>query len=272
MLKACDVTKHYSESGRPGHVCHAVNGVSMNFRRNTVYSLVGESGSGKSTLARLLAFVERPTGGDIEIDGKSVFAYGKAGLRAKRADIQLVMQDGLSSLDPRQTAKQILTEPLKDLMGMCGAECEARIRELAALVGLPEELLARRPRTLSGGQQKRVCIARAISVKPRLIIFDESLSGLDVTLRKQIMDLLIKLKEELQCSYLFITHDIEVAMYLSQVILVMKNGQVVETVEDVRSYDDFTHNYSKSLVKALMFKKTALLNTGRVVSDKNYVS
>lgn len=272
MLKACDVIKHYGESGRPGHVCHAVNGISMNFEGNTVYSLVGESGSGKSTLARMLAFVERPTSGDIEIDGKSVFAYGKTGLRAKRADIQLVMQDGLSSLDPRQTVEQILAEPLKDLMGMGMAESTVHIRELANLVGLPEELLTRRPRTLSGGQQKRVCIARAISVKPKLIIFDESLSGLDVTLRKQIMDLLMKLKEELQCSYLFITHDIEVAMYLSQVIIVMKNGQIVETVKDVRSYDDFTHSYSKSLVKALMFKKTALQTISCVVFDKKYIS
>lgn len=258
MIKACNVTKHYAESGSLTNICCAVDGVSMEFKENTVYSLVGESGSGKSTLARMLAFIERPTGGDIEIDGKSVFAYGKSGLRAKRADIQLVMQDGLSSLDPRQTVEQILKEPLKDLLGMGSSECEKRIRTLAGLVGLSEELLLQRPRTLSGGQQKRVSIARAISVNPRLIIFDESLSGLDVTLRKRMMDLLMKLKEELKCSYLFITHDIEAAMYLSQEILVMKNGQIVERIEDVCGYEDFSHSYSRSLVRALMMKRSAL--------------
>jgi ABC-type glutathione transport system ATPase component len=258
MLKVRDVYKHYAESGKPGNICRAVNGISMDFKENTVYSLVGESGSGKSTLARMLAFVEKPTGGSIEIDGKSVFAYSRRGLRAKRADIQLVMQDGLSSLDPRQTVEQILTEPLKDLMKMCSSECVKGVRELAEMVSLPIELLAQRPGTLSGGQQKRVCIARAMSVNPRLVIFDESLSGLDVTLRKRIMDLLVKLKGEQQCSYLFITHDIEVAMYLSQIIFVMKNGQIVETAEDISSYDEFTHSYSKDLVKALMVKKNCL--------------
>ncbi|MEL7622240.1 MAG: dipeptide/oligopeptide/nickel ABC transporter ATP-binding protein [Clostridiales bacterium] len=258
MLKVCEVTKHYAEAGSRSQICCAVDGISTEFRENTVYSLVGESGSGKSTLARILAFVEKPTGGDIEIDGKSVFAYGKRELRAKRVDIQLVMQDGLSSLDPRQKVEEILAEPLKDLMGMDKNQCAKRIRELARLVGLPEELLRQRPKTLSGGQQKRVCIARAISVNPRLIIFDESLSGLDVTLRKRIMDLLINLKEELKCSYLFITHDIEVAMYLSQVILVMKNGQIVERVENVQGYGDFSHSYSKSLINALMMKRSAL--------------
>ncbi|SHI14861.1 peptide/nickel transport system ATP-binding protein [Sporobacter termitidis DSM 10068] len=261
MLRASDITKEYIEKSACGRrsVCRAVDGVSLEFEEDSIYSLVGESGSGKSTLSRILAYVERPTGGALALDGKPVAAYSRKELRQQRKSIQLVMQDGQSSLDPRQTVAQSLAEPMKNLLDLGKEERNARAHDLIRRVGLPDELLSRFPHELSGGQQKRVCIARAISVSPRLIIFDESLSGLDVTLRKQILDLLLELKAEIRCSYLLVTHDLDVALYLSQHILVMKEGKIVEKTANVKSHNDLRHEYSRALVKALLSKRHALI-------------
>ncbi len=261
MLRASDITKEYmgkTVSGRKT-VCRAVDGVSLEFEENTTYSLVGESGSGKSTLSRILAYVEKPTGGQLVLDGKSITEYSRKELRRQRKSVQLVMQDGQSSLDPRQPIVRILSEPMKNLLGLGKTEQGERAAELIQRVGLPPEILERYPHELSGGQQKRVCIARAISVSPKLIIFDESLSGLDVTLRKQILDLLLELKEEIRCSYLLVTHDLDVALYLSQHILVMKDGKIVEQASGIKGHHDFHHEYSKRLTKALLSKRHALI-------------
>lgn len=260
MLKTSSITKEYiikSAFGRKT-ISRAVDGVSLEFEEDTSYSLVGESGSGKSTLSRILAYVEKPTGGELVLAGKPIESYSRQALRQQRKSVQLVMQDGQSSLDPKQTVAQIISEPMKNLLGLDKEEQLQRTRELIRRVGLSSEILGRFPHELSGGQQKRVCIARAISVSPKLIIFDESLSGLDVTLRKQILDLLLELKEEIHCSYLLVTHDLDVALYLSQHILVMKDGKIVEKVSNVKSHHDFHHEYSKSLVKALLSKRHAL--------------
>lgn len=261
MLRASDITKEYIERNPSGRrsVCRAVDRVSLQFEEDTTYSLVGESGSGKSTLSRILAYVERPTGGELALDGKPVAAYSRKELRQQRKSVQLVMQDGQSSLDPRQTIAQILAEPMKNLLDLGKEERNERAHDLVRRVGLSPEILMRFPRELSGGQQKRVCIARAISVSPRLIIFDESLSGLDVTLRKQILDLLLELKEEIRCSYLLVTHDLDIALYLSQHILVMKDGKIVENAANVNSHNDFHHEYSRRLTKALLSKRHALI-------------
>ncbi|SHN70531.1 ABC transporter ATP-binding protein [Desulfitobacterium chlororespirans] len=260
MLKAVDLSKQYTAQGTfgPKHTCLAVDGLSLQLEENTVYALVGESGSGKSTLSRLLAYVERPTGGQLLLDGRPIRTYNARELRQKRRDVQLVLQDGQSSLDPRQTIAQILAEPLKNLLGLSRNEQRERAGQLLGRVGLAAEILGRYPHELSGGQQKRVCIARAIGVSPRLIIFDESISGLDVTLRKQILDLLLALKEEIRCSYLLVTHDLEVALYASQHILVMKDGKIVEKAENIQGYHDFRHPYSQQLVGALLAKRQAL--------------
>lgn len=260
MLKIENITKRYNYTGnsKKKSYFYAVNNVSMEFERDKIYALVGESGSGKSTLAKILSYIEKPTSGVVILDGNPIGQYGKEALRKKRTVVQLVMQDAESSLDPRQTVTQILDEPLKHLLNLSKEESRIRISQLLKMVGISEELLGRLPRELSGGQQKRICIARALSVEPKLIIFDESFSGLDVTLRKQILNLLKDLKHSISCSYLIITHDLDVAMYMATHILVMKEGEIIENLANPRSLEDFQSPYAKELVKALKAKQHAL--------------
>jgi ABC-type glutathione transport system ATPase component len=219
---------------------------------HTGYALVGESGSGKSTLARLLMCVERPTSGEIWFDGKNITAMCSRELRQKRAKFQMVFQNAQSSLDPRCKVYDSIAEPLRCLTPVDRDTEYKKIVELSDAVQLPSSLLDRLPHELSGGQQKRVCIARAMSVSPKFIIFDESVSGLDVTIRKQVLDLILRLYKEGRLNmFLFITHDIDVALYMAQKIYVMKDGAIVEQVEKALSYADFSHPYSKLLIESL---------------------
>ncbi len=260
MLKVENIIKKYpykEAKGKKG--CNnALINVSMEFEQNRIYALVGESGSGKSTLARILSYIEKPTSGAVILEGKSISEYSRGELRQKRTVIQLVMQDAESSLDPRLTVSQILSEPLKHLLGLPKEERHKRIDKLLQMVGLPCEVLGRLPRELSGGQQKRICIARALSVEPKLIIFDESFSGLDVTLRKRTLDLLKELKKQVSCSYLIITHDLDIAMYMADHVFVMKSGELVESIAKPGSYGDFKSPYANELVSALLLKQRAL--------------
>ncbi len=257
MLKVKKLYKQYIKKDRKGKktIINAVDSVSFNLEENKSYSLVGESGSGKSTLARLITYIEKPTKGKIEINDEDLSKMSKKILRMKRADFQMVMQDGQSSLDPRIKIYDSIAEPLRNFKKLHKNEEKSRVEELMKKVELPLELLDRRPYELSGGQQKRVCIARAISVDPKFIVFDEAVSGLDVTVRKKVLDLLLKLRKELKSSYLFITHDIDVAMYMSNNISIMKSGRIVEEIQDVKSFNDFKHAYSKMLIKSLPPKK-----------------
>lgn len=225
MLKAEHITKQYQIPGGGHTVFDAVSDVSIELGNGGVTAIVGESGSGKSTLARVLSYVERPDGGRVFLDGLEVSACGRKELRAVRGKVQLVMQNALGSLDPHQSVVSILEEPL---------------------------------RLLSGGQQKRLCIARALAAQPQHIIFDESFSGLDVTLKKQVLDFLKELQTELQISFLVITHDLDTAMYMAGTIHVMRRGKIIETLEHPKSFSDFQEPYSQELVKAVRSKRRAL--------------
>ncbi len=253
MLSVKNLSKKYNwknENGKRVTVT-AVNSVSFNIVENQTYSLVGESGSGKSTLARLIMRLEEPTAGDILLDNINLSKMSRQELRKKRAEFQMVMQDGQGSLNPQMTIYDIIVEPIKNFLSLSRTEEQRRVQELATQVELPLQVLSRLPHQLSGGQQKRVCIARAISINPRLIVFDEVASGLDTTIKKKVLDLLLRLRQQISSSYLFITHDIDVAVYMAKNIMVMKDGMIVESIEGLKSFADFQHEYSKMLIQFL---------------------
>lgn len=256
MLRVSNLYKQYTVKDKKGKktIVKAVDNVSFILQENKSYSLVGESGSGKSTLARLITYIERPTKGEIKFNCQYISKMSKKKLRMKRADFQIVMQDGQSSLDPRIRIYDSIAEPIRNFENINKKEEMQRVETLIKKVELPLEILDRLPHELSGGQQKRICIARAISVNPKFIVFDEAVSGLDVTVRKRILDLLLRLRDKTQSSYLFITHDIDVAMYMSKNIFIMKDGKIVEKIEDIKSFKNFTHDYSKTLIKSLLPK------------------
>lgn len=259
MFQIKNVSKCYKDDTKKQKKFYAVNNVSLDLQENMSYALVGESGSGKSTLSRILSFVEKPDNGQVILDDSIISSLNKRELLKKRRCVQLVMQNGKSSLDPHKTIKKILIEALVNLLDIDKKEAGNMIVPLLNKVGLMEEIANRYPRELSGGQLKRVCIARAVCSSPKYIIFDESLSSLDVTLRKQILDFLLDLKKQIRCTYLFITHDLDLALYAANHILVMKEGKIVEKIYDVKELDDFLHPYSLQLVESMKFKQQALL-------------
>lgn len=260
MIEVRNVSKRYTARDKKGQkICvDAVKQVTLSFSDHQSYALVGESGSGKSTLARMLVCIERPTGGEILFDGKNILAMGQKELRLKRGEFQMVLQNAQSALDPQLRVYDSIAEPLRCLTDTRKPEERRRILEVADQVQLPAALLGRLPHELSGGQLKRVCIARALSVAPKFVVFDESVSGLDVTVRKQILDLLLQLKKVSLSTFLFITHDLDVALYIADHIAVMKDGCIVEQIQNARSYSDFSHAYSRLLIQSLPPKSPRL--------------
>lgn len=254
MIELKNLSKRYITKDRHGRKIQvdALKQVSLTLSNHTSYALVGESGSGKSTLARLLVCVERPSCGEIWFNGENVAGMRPKALRLKRTEIQMVLQNAQSSLDPRLRVYDSIAEPVRCLTRIDKSDERKRILEIAEKVQLSPSLLMRLPHELSGGQQKRACIARAMSVSPKFIIFDESVSGLDVTVRKQILDLILQLNKDGWLSmFLFITHDIDVALYMADNIFVMKDGSIIEQIENTASYADFSHDYSKMLIESL---------------------
>lgn len=248
MLRTENVTKKYGQQT-------AVNGVSLEIKDNAVTVIVGESGSGKSTLARMLSLIEKPDSGRILLDDSGTDLISA---KTDRRLIQLVMQDAASSLDPHQSASQVIDEPLKLLIKMDKAQRAMRIEELCDMVKFPKEKLKNKVTELSGGQQKRLCIARALAAEPKYIIFDEAFSGLDVTLRRCILTMLKKLREKLETGFLIITHDLDTAMFMADRIYVMRSGNIIETLDRPKSFLDFKEDYSKELVRAAEYKRQAL--------------
>lgn len=253
MLEIRNLSKQYIARDRNGKKVKidAVRQVSLSLDQQSSYALVGESGSGKSTLARMMMCIERPTGGEIWLNGKNVVSMRPKELRLKRIQFQMVLQNAQSALDPSRRVYDSIAEPLRCLARKDKACEKEKVSEWAEKVQLPVSLLNRFPHELSGGQQKRVCIARAMIVSPQFIVFDESVSGLDVTVRKQILDLILRLKEDSLDTFLFITHDIDVALYMADNILVMKDGEIIEQIKNAASYGDFKHVYSRMLIESL---------------------
>lgn len=253
MIELKQVSKQYTVKDRQGSKLkvNAVHQVSLALCYQKSYALVGESGSGKSTLARLIMGIEKPTNGEICLDGRNIGLMRSRELRLKRAEVQMVLQNAQSALDPRLSAYDSIAEPIRCLTKTDKSGERSKVFEFAEKVRLTSEQLRRLPHELSGGQQKRVCIARAMSVSPKFIVFDEAVSGLDVTVRKEILDLILQLKKDGIGAFLFITHDIDVALYMADQLFVMKDGSIVEWIENAASYDDFHHEYSRQLIQSL---------------------
>jgi oligopeptide/dipeptide ABC transporter ATP-binding protein len=227
----------------------AVDGVSMSLWKGTTLAVVGESGCGKTTLARTIALLTKPTSGDIVFNGKSI-VNGKAELREVYRDLQIVFQDPDSSLDPNMNVGNSIGEPLYGLMKWSKDLVDAAILKSLEVVGLSPDVADRLPTQLSGGQKQRVAIARAIGPQPKLIILDEPTSALDASVQAQILSLLLKLQKEYSLSYMLITHNIAVAEYLSDFMLVMYAGDVVEYGQTEEIMAKPRHPYTIALISS----------------------
>ncbi|MFD5216696.1 ABC transporter ATP-binding protein [Streptomyces tendae] len=260
LLRTHALTKHFPIRrgllGRTvGHV-RAVDGVDLTVPAGRTVALVGESGCGKSTLGRCLMRVFPPTSGEISYrrtDGTVVdlATLGERALKPYRSEIRLVFQDPFASLNPRMTLLQIVGEPLRVNLGLGAAEAEERVAELLRRVGLRPEYLRRYPNAFSGGQRQRVGIARALALEPRLVVADEAVSALDVSVRAQILNLLKDLQDESDLTYLFISHDLGVVEYMADEIAVMYVGRVVETGSTADLYGQPLHPYTEALLSAV---------------------
>jgi oligopeptide/dipeptide ABC transporter ATP-binding protein len=234
-----------------GHV-RAVDGVDLALPRGATLAIVGESGCGKSTLARSVLRLVEPDAGRVLFEGEDVLTLTPAALRRRRRDMQIVFQDPLASLDPRFTVERSLAEPLLvHGIGRGRAHRRERVRELLNLVGLDAAAARRYPHEFSGGQRQRIGIARAIAVQPKLVVLDEPVSALDVSIRSQILNLLADLKERLGLSYLFISHDLAVVRAVSDEVAVMYLGRIVESAPVDRFFAAPAHPYSQALLAAV---------------------
>jgi peptide/nickel transport system ATP-binding protein len=234
-----------------GHV-RAVDGVDLSIDRGTTYGLVGESGCGKSTLGRAVLRLVEPTAGEVLFEGTDVASLKGEPLRQMRRRMQMVFQDPLGSLDPRQNVESLLTEPLR-AHGMGGnrADLAARVRTLLDSVGLPSAALRRYPHEFSGGQRQRIGIARAITLEPDLLIADEPVSALDVSVQAQVLNLLEELQQRLGLTYLVIAHDLAVVRHISDVVGVMYLGSLVEQAPADALYEQPLHPYTRALMSAV---------------------
>ncbi|AZS37377.1 Glutathione import ATP-binding protein GsiA [Microbacterium lemovicicum] len=243
------LVKEFATRGREPF--RAVDDVSFRVRRGTTHALVGESGSGKTTTARLITRFLHPDAGSIELDGVDVAGLKGDALRRLRRSIQLVYQNPFSSLDPRQSIARIVGEPLQNFRDGSTRERRARVAELIDRVALPGDVLTRTPRELSGGQRQRVAIARALAIRPDVVVLDEAVSALDVTVQARILELLESLQSELGLTYLFISHDLAVVRRISHTVSVMQRGRIMEegATEDI--FRSPAHPYTRELLAAV---------------------
>ncbi len=268
LLSAERLNKRFPVAGRRGALLHAVDDVTLHIGAGESVGLVGESGCGKSTLVRLLARLLDVTDGRIVFDAKDLAGTPAARFARtpERALIQMVFQDPTDSLNPRFTARDTIAEPLALLTGLRGGEARARVDEVAQQVGLPLALLDRYPHQLSGGQKARVGIARALAVKPRLLILDEPTAALDVSVQAVVLQLLERLRGELGLSYLFVSHDLNVVRLLTDRVAVMYLGKLVEQGPSDQVFRAPKHPYTQALVSAIPGQGPRIKLTGEVAS------
>ena len=251
VLEVVDLVKHFPVRGFGARgVVHAVDGVSFSIGRGEMLGLVGESGSGKSTVANCVMRLVAPTSGTIRLRGQDITHLSRRSLRPLRRDMHMVFQDPYSSLDPRMTCGQIVGEPLS-VQGIArGRELVRLVGDLFDRVGLRDELRFRYPHELSGGQRQRIGLARALAVSPALLVADEPVSALDVSVQASILNLLRDLQEDLGFSCLFITHDLATVEYLCDRVAVMYLGQVVELAPTSELFTEPRHPYTQALLSA----------------------
>jgi len=254
LLEVRDAVKHYPVTGgvfmRRIASVRAVDGVSLGILPGETLGLVGESGCGKSTLGRIILRLEEPTAGDILFQGESILGYDAEKMRILRREMQIIFQDPFSSLNPRKNVAHIVGEPLL-VHGMKDRqEREVRVLDLLQVVGLKKEHMRRYPHQFSGGQRQRIGIARALALNPKLIICDEAVSALDVSIRGQVINLLQDLQQEFGLTYLFISHDLSVVEHISDRVAVMYLGKIAEMTDSETLYRTPLHPYSQALLSA----------------------
>ena len=269
LIDARDIVKHYPILGgvwmKQTGAVKAVDGVSLTIGEGETVGLVGESGCGKTTLGRVILRLEEPTSGEIFFQGRSILGYSRNEMQALRREMQIIFQDPFSSLNPRKTVGQIIGEPL--LVHGVGnrQERDRRVLELMEVVGLRREHMRRYPHQFSGGQRQRIGVARALALNPKLVVCDEAVSALDVSIQAQVINLLKDLQQEFGLTYLFISHDLGVVEHVSDRVAVMYLGKVVEIAPSKDLYLAPLHPYTQALLSAVPIPDPSLQRPGRII-------
>jgi oligopeptide transport system ATP-binding protein len=278
LLEVKHLKKHFPIRGGVfsktiGYV-YAVDDISFTLHRGETLGLVGESGCGKSTTGRTILRLIEPTGGEIAFEGQAITNIDKSAMRTLRREMQIIFQDPYASLNPRMTVGSIIREPLEIHKIAKGAEKEERVASLLEKVGLRPEDMRKYPHEFSGGQRQRIGIARALALNPKLIVCDEPVSALDVSIQAQVINLLGDLQEEFGLSYLFIAHNLNVVEHISNRVAVMYLGKIVESASDTELYANPQHPYTEALLSAVpvpdpTMKKKRIILQGDVPSPIN---
>jgi len=250
LVKHFPITESLLFSKQVGAV-KAVDGVSFHIKRGETLGLVGESGCGKSTTGRLILRLIQPTSGEVFFEGRNILELNHEEMRELRSDMQIIFQDPYASLNPRMTVGSIVGEPMEVHKIATGKAKEVKVRELLEVVGLSAYHAKRYPHEFSGGQRQRIGIARALALDPKLIVCDEPVSALDVSIQAQIINLFQELQEEFGLTYLFIAHDLSVVKHVSDRVAVMYLGKIVELAEKYELYDNPKHPYTEALLSAV---------------------
>ena len=268
LLQVTNLKKHFDT---PRGMLHAVDGVGFSLEKGKTLGVVGESGCGKSTLGRTILHLLEPTSGTILFNGKDISRVNKRKLHDLRSEMQMIFQDPFSSINPRMTVATIIGEPLK-IYHVCSNEKEYndRVKELMRTVGLAENMAEKYPHELDGGRRQRIGIARALALNPKFIVCDEPVSALDVSIQAQILNLMMDLQDELDLTYMFITHDLSVVKHISDDICVMYLGTLVEKSESKELFQHHYHPYTQALLSAIpqpkLTQKQRILLKGEITS------
>ncbi|WP_300458172.1 dipeptide ABC transporter ATP-binding protein [Desulfobacula sp.] len=278
IITARDLKKYYTvKEGmffKTSATLKALDGASFTIQPGKTFSVVGESGCGKSTLARLITMIERPTSGDFEVDGINAVTSGPKAMKALREKVQIVFQDPYGSLNPRKKVGAILEEPLKINTRLNKAQRREKSLAIMEKVGLSPDQYSRYPHMFSGGQRQRIAVARALMLNPALVVADEPVSALDVSVQAQALNLLMDLQEEMNLAYLFISHDLSVVRLISDDVMVMYLGRPVEQGEKTIIFDHPLHPYTMALLAATphvdkSFRKDRIILSGEIPSPLN---
>jgi oligopeptide/dipeptide ABC transporter ATP-binding protein len=269
LLEVRNLYKYYAASGglseKKRTKLRAVDGVSFNLREGESLGLVGESGCGKSTLARLLVRLENPDRGQLIYEGKDVADWRGEELRSWRRNVQIIFQDAFASLNPRMRVEEIICDPLRNYDRKRSKNFSPRVDALLEMVGLDPETRFRYPHEFSGGQRQRIAIARALALEPRLLVCDECVANLDVSIQAQILQLIQSLKERLGLSLLFISHDLAVVKYISDRVAVMYLGRIVEALDSGTLVEKALHPYTRFLLSAVPLPDPAQKSAGQLL-------